>query len=162
MKKIIPILLILIIIVLGSLLFIEKKNYNTRKNDLEKELAVLQDKNESLEEEIKTTNEKLDNFQNWTCEYTQTFFYVGNYEYTANVPTHKFIVVDKFQEFSPIILEINTSEFDINFEKGKKYEITFQDSSNNKISYDKPVITSIVETDKLGFDQVQESCRITN
>lgn len=143
-------------IVCGGIIYKSQK-LAKEKGNLESNLNKYIDENKNLQNDIKTSNEKLNSYKNKTCEYTRTFLYLGDYKYTADVPTHKFIIVDRFQEHSPQILEINTEEFDIDFKPRHNYEITFSESINNS-SYDKPTIKEIKETDKVGLDQIQEGC----
>ena len=118
--------------------------------------------NEQLKKDLENSNnnfDKLNSLKNEKCEYTQTFLYLGDYKYSATVPTHKFIIVDKFQMSSPMILEIDTEKFNVDFKLNHNYEITFVGGiSDNNLN--KPTIKSIRETDKQGLGQVQESCDI--
>ena len=156
MHNLIIVLLILIILVLGILLiyiFNDKKKVNDSNLELKEELKSYMSKNNEQEEEIELLKAKEENEY---CEYTQTFFYLGDYEYQADVPINKFIIMDKFQEHEPRIFTINTEKFNIDFKYKHNYEITFAVNNND---YDKAYIINIVETDKLGLDQVQETCK---
>lgn len=163
MKKII-IIVIGIVILLGSGFLYwninsKYKNILNINKDLENKLSIYINQNEELEEKVQNMQEKVDYSKNRMCEYTQTFYYLGDYDYIGNVPTSRFIIVDSFQSFSPIILEIDTSKFDIDFKYNQNYEITFVTKIKDGIS-EKPSITNIVETDKKGLNQIQESCLI--
>ena len=147
-----------IVSIVCGCIFYQNQKLAKEKGNLENNLNKYIDENKNLKNDIENSNEKLNSYKNKTCEYTQTFFYLGDYKYTANVPKHKFIIVDRSQEFSPQILEINMEEFDLNFKYNHNYEITFTESIN-KSSHDKPIIKEIKETDKVGLDQIQETCK---
>lgn len=159
-KKIITIVCILLIISCLYLIIVFKyKNILNINNDLENKLSIYTDKNTKLEETVQNMQEELDYSKNRKCEYTKTFYYLGDYDYVGHIPTTRFIIVDRFQTASPIILAIDTSKFDIEFKYKQNYEITFVTNIKDGIS-EMGTITKIVETDKQGLDQIQESCLI--
>ena len=111
--------------------------------------------NNRLKEQINNKQEDVKE----ECTYTETYNFIEYYDFIGTVPTSKFVVVSKFQEFSPKIIEYNESKFNIEFEKGSNYEFTFtSEIRNGRIDY--PRLINIVKTDKVGLDQIQESCVI--
>lgn len=143
-------------------LIFQNENLDKEKKNLQGQFDKQKLENEQLKESVENVNNKLDklnSLKDETCEYTQTFSYLGDYKYTATVPKYKFIVVDRFQEFNPIILEIDIEKFDIDFKLGHNYEITFVGHITDS-DLKTPTIKEIKETDKIGLGQVQESCGI--
>lgn len=140
----------------------QNQNNSKDKKELQGQITKQKEENEQLKKDVESANKQLDDLNSLkdeTCEYTQTFSYLGDYKYTSTVPNHKFIVVDRFQENSPIILEIDTKKFDIDFKLNRSYEITFVGSLNDD-NLKKTTIKTIKETDKVGLGQVQETCGI--
>ena len=112
---------------------------------------------DELNLKIKTLEEENSKLKSKDCRYTETYFFVDYYDYQGTVPTDKYIIVDKFQAQEPIIIKYNSSEFNIDFEKGKNYEFTFTSTIKNGVEGRK-IIVDIKPTDKIAFDQIQESC----
>ena len=112
---------------------------------------------DELNSKIKTLEEENNKFKSKDCRYTETYFFVDYYDYQGTVPTDKYIIVDKFQAQEPIIIRYNSSKFNINFEKGKNYEFTFTSIISNGVE-DKKTVVDIKPTEKLGLEQIQESC----
>lgn len=134
-------------------------NLSKEKKNLQEQVDKTVSENDELKKAIESSNDKLNSLKNKTCEYTKTFLYLGDYKYTATVPTHKFIIVDQFQMFSPIILEIDTEQFDIEFKEKHNYEITFVGGISDS-AFRRATIKEIKETDRIGLNQIQESCKI--
>lgn len=161
-EKIIIISLAIIFVIVTSILIgIIVSNNKSSKNEQKKLQSSIDNykiRNEELNEKVSDLKNELKFFNDYICEYTQTFRYIDEYDYQGTVPESKFIVVDRFQEHFPIILVINKEKFDINFEKNKNYEITF----NGSINGNKTAITKIEETEKVGLEQIQESCVVSS
>lgn len=148
---------ILIIGILGACIFLGISKSKTIKDNKNLKEEITKLKNElKLKQEGNTDGLISDTKE---CTYTVTYRFVDYYDYEGSVPESKFIVVDKFQEFSPEIIEYNTNTFNINFEKGSNYEFTFKAGIRNGRLV-KQTLINIVKTDKTGLDQIQESCVI--
>ena len=121
-----------------------------------------------------TTNEQII-YQNsvniYDCKFTVTYKIVNLLEdYTYEVPEYSYIVVDKFQQHTPITHYIPTN-IKQQLELNKYYEFTYHikgtgnieniydiinhiDNTNNN-SYN--VTLSIEETSKTGLEQIQQN-----
>lgn len=148
---------VLIILVLGAciLLALDKRKYVSENNKLKNENSKLQE--QLNKENSNISNDKKEEIN--TCTYTKTYRFIEYYDFQGEVPTAKFIVVDQFQIHSPIIIEYNSSNFNIDFEKNSYYEFTFT-SLVNDYGESKKNVTNIVKTDKTGIDQINESCKV--
>ena len=160
MKKI-ENLIICLIVILGLTLivvlyfFFDSLNKQDKKEELKNcidsaEITKLQDRINALEEQNH-------NVLSRNCRYIKTYYFVDYYDYQGDIPTDKYIIVDKYQEHNPIIIKYNTNDFDIVFEKGSNYEFTFTSIIEKGIE-SKKTIVDIRKTDRLGMDQIQESC----
>lgn len=112
---------------------------------------------DELNSKIKTLEEENNKFKSKDCRYTETYFFVDYYDYQGDVPTEKYIIVDKFQAHEPIIIKYDSSKFNIDFEKRQNYEFTFTSLISNGVELKKTIV-DIKPTDKIGLDQIQESC----
>ena len=149
---------ILIILVVGACIFItfDRSNYLKENKDLKQKIANLNTELEGLK--IENNNQNNNKNEDQQCTYTQTYRFIENYDYMGTVPSEKFIVVDAFQEFMPVVLKYNDNEFNIDFEKNSYYEFTFEGRVINGIEIRH--IKNIVKTDKTGMEQINESCVI--
>lgn len=158
MKKNIILVITLIVTAFGIISYL---NFRSENNELEEKIISSETANENLRTEIKDLNEKLDliteKAQTYECRYTETYRYVDKYAYNGAVPELKFIVVDKYQEFTPIIFSLDTNRFKINFEKNQTYEFTFLSSMIGEVEGTRNII-DIKKTDKMALEQTQESC----
>ena len=112
---------------------------------------------DELNSKIKILEEENNKFKSKDCIYTETYFFVDYYDYQGDVPTEKYIIVDKFQMHEPMIIKYDSSKFNIDFEKRQNYEFTFKSIVTNGVEGRKTIV-DIKPTDKIGFDQIQESC----
>lgn len=148
-KNIILIAFFVLLILLNLFyLFIYKKNLYETIEKYERKI-----------ESYKLKIEKIENEQNtqYLCEYTQTFRYIEDYDFIGTVPNIRFIVVDKYQEYIPRILNFNVDDISVDLEKGKYYEIKFIETKKGSNNFIKN-IESITPTDNEAFDQIQEIC----
>ena len=158
LQKIIIGILILGILGVCILLVFDKRNIIKEKNNLKDEVK-------SLKEELNIEKQKQDTKNSdivedtKECTYTKTYFFIDYYDYQGDVPSEKYIIVDQFQDHAPKIIKYSTNMFDIDFEKGANYEFTFKSGIRNGIIEDDWLI-NIEKTDKLGMEQVEESCVI--
>jgi len=108
-------------------------------------------------------NNDMDNFSEKSCTYTETYTFFDYYEnedlFFSDVTFN--IILEKFQsKTGPVMLSLNSSDFNKDFIKGHNYEVTY----NTTVYYSKGIFDSrtnvikIVPTDKTGLGQVQENC----
>lgn len=158
MRKIF-IVILTVFLIITFVFFLQKNSYESYNKKLEDRIKVLESEILELGEKFDSINEEKDSLLNYTCEYVETYRYIDDYTYMGAVLEEKFIIVDKFQEFVPRIIRINTSNIKINFEKGKNYEFTFRSGLNDSEAAD-IYLVKVVETDKVGLEQNQEYCGI--
>lgn len=124
--------------------------------------------NKNLKKEIENLNEQLNEKNNIkenineeikNCTYTKTYYFIDYLDFIGTVPTDKYIIVDKFQTQEPEIIKYNSSNFDIELEKNAYYEITFSSVISDGKEF-KKMVTNIVKTDKIGFEQIQQNCEV--
>ena len=145
---VITILLISIMTIIGifGVDYIKEQNnkINNYKNDLNK-----------IKKELENNNHEQNTTK--TCEYTKTYRFIEYYNFKGNTPDNYFIIIDQFQKNEPIILALDTTNFEKNFKKDEDYEITFKSIKdiNDNIT---TTITKIEQTNKEGLEQTQETC----
>jgi len=151
MKKVVYLIITLVLLTIGVLGVL--KIYQLKKDNsaLSKEIEQLNISKQSLTIEKAKLEEKLN--PNTKCSITKTLQYIETINYVGQA-NERFAVFTQFQTFSPILLRINET-FNIEFEKDQYYEIKFEGNSENITNM---TIKSIAKTDKIGFDQIQESC----
>lgn len=127
----------------------------------------LQDKNKNLEEKNKkllieiekiknNLSDDLPNSNIKKCKFVQTYriLHILN-DYVVD-PDYIFVVADQYQNFFPTILRIPI-EYKESLVIDNFYEFSFTgDSSMKKNDF---TIINIVETDKIGMNQIQETCK---
>lgn len=181
-KKIILVILILmcVIFLCFTVLYFfnigELKNIESKYKDLEskyKDLEIvngnLKNSKDELLNEIDNLNSKIseligenpsDDDNEKECVFIRTLQYIQTIDYPSQ-DNEKYIVFSQFQTFSPVLLRIDNS-ININFEKNEYYEIKFKGIVPEYKKYDSLLsefsIISIKKTNKVGFDQIQESC----
>lgn len=124
---------------------------------LSERIINVTEENNSLKEELE--NEDLGELE---CQFIRTYIVKDFLEYTTDEKDkEEFIVLDQFQENDPFLIKLNNS---YNLEKNKFYEFTFKGStkhrkSEQKFLFKNYTLASVELTDKLGLEQIQESCR---
>ena len=162
--KIIFTCMALVIILLISLLIIERKKCSSYKESI---LSSKTDEKEELE---------------YNCSFTQTWKVYNLLDnYTGHHPDISYVILEKFQTFIPYSHKI-PSDLKSQLEEGKYYEFTYHikgkgiinnidevieyliPESNANESQSKIIVTlSINKTDKLGLEQIQENiCKGNN
>jgi len=140
---------------------ISDNTFEKEKEEYEKNIKSLENKIFDLEIELKTLEDKIKEFDESNLVesenvYTQTFRYISDYDYAKGMNNIRFIIVDQFQEFNPKMLSVNKSRFTIDFVEDHFYEITFKAVYKGNQLLEKIEIIDIVETEKTGFEQVQQ------
>ncbi len=141
-----------------------------------KDINQLKEENEKLKDENITLNERIINVTEENnilkeelenedlgeseCQFIRTYIVKDFLEYTTD-EKEKFVVLDQFQENDPFLIKLNNS---YNLEKNKFYEFSFKGStkyrkSEQKFLFKNYTLKSVELTDKLGLEQIQESCR---
>lgn len=128
-----------------------KKQSNEIKN-LTKEIQTLE--KEKIELKKLALENNKPNSSTVSCKFTKTFkvlYIFDNWEADLD---YTFIVVDQFQGFSPFTLRIK-KEYIKNLKLNNYYEF----SVNGDDDFNSYKILGIKETNKVGFEQIQESCK---
>ena len=161
MKKIIPYLLsIILLVILITIIILNKKEVSNLKN----KVNSYKNKVEALTNTNKDDNENtLDEIIYKECTYTRTYEFKDYYNYKTTDKNNYYIVLDTYlSKTGPIIEKINTDIFPKNFKKNNSYEITYHTEirydTNKKIISEKKEIISIKKTNKTGMDQEQGAC----
>lgn len=152
-NKFVIIIILLIVILVSCIVILKYKNNNNCKN----EISNLKKQNEQLQNKLSETYKKLDSTSNRTCKYTRTYRFIENYDYNGENELSRFIIVDQYQNSKPVILEYYSGLINFELVKDNYYEITFNSSVINGIQVGYEII-SIVHTDKIGIEQIQEEC----
>lgn len=155
--NIIFIILIILDFIFIHLIIVNRRNFNKMKSDVNAKIANLSLKNDFLKRELENTKKELYDSQERECQYTRTYRYLETYNYIGEYSVNKYIIVDQFQNYRPIILEYDASLFDIELQKNEYYEITFKSNINNGLQSWYQII-DIVHTNKIGLEQLQEEC----
>ena len=144
----------IIIVLIGAtyVVWYKSQEKNEEIITLEKEITKLR-KNQSDDNTIDSEIAP----DSTDCNFTKTYNIVEILNYVGNAGEERYIIVDAFQDKLPLILKLADSNLIV--EIGKSYEITF--NSNSKFSDDisKASIVNIIETDKNGMEQIQETCQ---
>ena len=161
MKKIIPYLLsIILLVILITTTILNKKELS----DLNSEVDSYKKKVENLTNKDKEDNKNTtEDIVYKECTYTRTYEFKDYYNYKTIDENNYYIVLDAYlSKTGPIIEKISTDIFPKNFKKDNSYEITYHteiryDTNKKIISANKEII-SIKKTDKTGMDQEQGAC----
>ena len=157
-KNILYIVFVLVLIGIFSVIVIYDKNrFEGNKKQYEDNIQLLENQKQQLMDQLKKMEEMTPS-KSKECKYTQTFRYLDTYSYKGDVPFNNYIIVDRFQEFQPYLLEYDPNRIAINLEKNQFYEVTFQSLLSNGVENKKRVV-ALKKTDKLGLDQTQETCQ---
>lgn len=125
----------------------ENKKLKEQISTIENELAIEKEKSNKQNDKISS------------CTYTKTYYFIDYLDFEGDIPTDKYIIVDKFQTNEPQIIKYDSSKFNIDFEKNTNYEFTFTSGVLDGKEF-KKTVTNINKTDKLGLDQIQEECEV--
>lgn len=163
--KIINFILFLFLVVgckKSKLAQIEEKNidYIEQITELTEKLAeVSNDKDELL---VKLGKYEPEVFENGECTFTKTYRIVDIMDYKAEDDSLKFIVIDQFQVQEPFIIKLTKDQVS-QLKKDEHYEFTFEGKKKYKNNekaeiFDKFELIELNKTDKVGLNQLQESC----
>ena len=94
-------------------------------------------------------------------QFTRTYQVIADLDRTNESGTDQYYVVAQFQQEEPILIKVNK---EYSLEENKNYEFTFEGSitvgenkkRDNATIFQEFAIKNIVETDKVGLDQIQE------
>ena len=94
-------------------------------------------------------------------QFTRTYQVIADLDRTDNTGDYQYYVVAQFQQEEPILIKVNK---EYSLEENKNYEFTFEGSisvgenkkRDNATIFQEFAIKNIVETDKVGLDQIQE------
>lgn len=158
MKKKLTYLLILLGIILISFIGYNYIKTINIKNNQKEIIKTLKQEYQVLKEnynELKSNgNQNATEKDKVKCEFVNTFsiMYIFNdYKYDLD---NTYVAVDIFQQFSPIILRV-PNQYINDLVINKYYEFTFYGTS----SLNEYEIINIEETNKIGLEQIQETCK---
>lgn len=161
MKKIIPYLLsIILLVILITIIILNKKEVSNLNSEVDSYKKKVEDLTNKDKEDNKNTAEDIVYKE---CTYTRTYEFKDYYNYKTIDENNYYIVLDTYlSKTGPIIEKISTDIFSKNFKKDNSYEITYHteiryDTNKKIISANKEII-SIKKTDKTGMDQEQGAC----
>lgn len=161
MKKIIPYLLsIILLVILITIIILNKKEVSNLKSEVDSYKKKVEDLTNKDKEDNKNTTEDIVYKE---CTYTRTYEFKDYYNYNTTDKNNYYVVLDTYlSKTGPIIEKISTDIFPKNFKKDNSYEITYHteisyDTNKKIISANKEII-SIKKTDKTGMDQEQGAC----
>lgn len=161
MKKIIPYLLsIILLVILITTTILNKKEVSNLNSELDSYKKKVEDLTNKDKEDNKNTTEDIVYKE---CTYTRTYEFKDYYNYKTTDKNNYYIVLDTYlSKTGPIIEKISTDIFPKNFKKDNSYEITYHTEirydTNKKIISEKKEIISIKKTNKTGMDQEQGAC----
>lgn len=161
MKKIIPYLLsIILLVILITTTILNKKELSDLNSEVDSYKKKVEDLTNKDKEDNKNTTEDIVYKE---CTYTRTYEFKDYYNYNTTDKNNYYVVLDTYlSKTGPIIEKVTTDIFPKNFKKDNSYEITYHTEiryDNNKkiISANKEII-SIKKTDKTGMGQEQGAC----
>lgn len=161
MKKIIPYLLsIILLVILITIIILNKKEVSNLKSEVDSYKKKVEDLTNKDKEDNKNTTEDIVYKE---CTYTRTYEFKDYYNYNTTDKNNYYVVLDTYlSKTGPIIEKVTTDIFPKNFKKDNSYEITYHteiryDTNKKIISANKEII-SIKKTDKTGMDQEQGAC----
>ena len=161
MKKIIPYLLsIILLVILITIIILNKKEVSNLNIELDSYKKKVEDLTNKDKEDNKNTTEDIVYKE---CTYTRTYEFKDYYNYNTTDKNNYYVVLDTYlSKTGPIIEKISTDIFPKNFKKDNSYEITYHTEirydTNKKIISENNEIISIKKTDKTGMDQEQGAC----
>lgn len=161
MKKIIPYLLsIILLVILITIIILNKKEVSNLKSEVDSYKKKVEDLTNKDKEDNKNTTEDIVYKE---CTYTRTYEFKDYYNYNTTDKNNNYVVLDTYlSKTGPIIEKISTDIFPKNFKKDNSYEITYHTEirydTNKKIISENNEIISIKKTDKTGMDQEQGAC----
>ncbi len=161
MKKIIPYLLsIILLVILITIIILNKKEVSNLKSEVDSYKKKVEDLTNKDKEDNKNTTEDIVYKE---CTYTRTYEFKDYYNYNTTDKNNYYVVLDTYlSKTGPIIEKISTDIFPKNFKKDNSYEITYHTEirydTNKKIISENNEIISIKKTDKTGMDQEQGAC----
>ena len=161
MKKIIPYLLsIILLVILITIIILNKKEVSNLNSEVDSYKKKVEDLTNKDKEDNKNTAEDIVYKE---CTYTRTYEFKDYYNYNTTDKNNYYVVLDTYlSKTGPIIEKVTTDIFPKNFKKDNSYEITYHteiryDTNKKIISANKEII-SIKKTDKTGMDQEQGAC----
>lgn len=161
MKKIIPYLLsIILLVILITIIILNKKEVSNLNSEVDSYKKKVEDLTNKDKEDNKNTTEDIVYKE---CTYTRTYEFKDYYNYNTTDKNNYYVVLDTYlSKTGPIIEKISTDIFPKNFKKDNSYEITYHTEirydTNKKIISENNEIISIKKTDKTGMDQEQGAC----
>ena len=161
MKKIIPYLLsIILLVILITIIILNKKEVSNLKSEVDSYKKKVEDLTNKDKEDNKNTTEDIVYKE---CTYTRTYEFKDYYNYNTTDKNNYYVVLDTYlSKTGPIIEKISTDIFPKNFKKDNSYEITYHTEirydTNKKIISENNEIISIKKTDKTGMNQEQGAC----
>lgn len=161
MKKIIPYLLsIILLVILITIIILNKKEVSNLNSELDSYKKKVEDLTNKDKEDNKNTTEDIVYKE---CTYTRTYEFKDYYNYNTTDKNNYYVVLDTYlSKTGPIIEKVTTDIFPKNFKKDNSYEITYHTEirydTNKKIISENNEIISIKKTDKTGMDQEQGAC----
>lgn len=161
MKKIIPYLLsIILLVILITIIILNKKEVSNLNSELDSYKKKVEDLTNKDKEDNENTTEDIVYKE---CTYTRTYEFKDYYNYNTTDKNNYYVVLDTYlSKTGPIIEKISTDIFPKNFKKDNSYEITYHTEirydTNKKIISENNEIISIKKTDKTGMDQEQGAC----
>ena len=154
MKKIIPYLLSLVLLIMLIITILLYRNELNNEAD-------------KCKSETNTDNKSETNTNNKTiikeCTYVRTYEFKDYYNYNQLSDNNYYVVLDTYlSKNGPVIESLTTDLFHKEFVKGNNYEITYHsefryNEENNIISESKEIV-SVKKTDKTGMEQEQGAC----
>lgn len=161
MKKIIPYLLsIILLVILITTTILNKKELSDLNSEVDSYKKKVEDLTNKDKEDNKNTTEDIVYKE---CTYTRTYEFKDYYNYNTTDKNNYYVVLDTYlSKTGPIIEKVTTDIFPKNFKKDNSYEITYHteiryDTNKKIISANKEII-SIKKTDKTGMGQEQGAC----
>ena len=161
MKKIIPYLLsIILLVILITIIILNKKEVSNLNSEVDSYKKKVEDLTNKDKENNKNTTEDIVYKE---CTYTRTYEFKDYYNYNTTDKNNYYVVLDTYlSKTGPIIEKVTTDIFPKNFKKDNSYEITYHteiryDTNKKIISANKEII-SIKKTDKTGMGQEQGAC----
>lgn len=161
MKKIIPYLLsIILLVILITIIILNKKEVSNLNSEVDSYKKKVEDLTNKDKEDNKNTTEDIVYKE---CTYTRTYEFKDYYNYNTTDKNNYYVVLDTYlSKTGPIIEKISTDIFPKNFKKDNSYEITYHTEirydTNKKIISENNEIISIKKTDKTGMNQEQGAC----
>ncbi len=159
---------LLISLLLAGCTNVKLKRAEEKANDYIEQITTLTERLTKLSEEKEELLEKVEKcepeiIEEGECAFTRTYHVVDIMKYQATDNISKFVILDQFQEYNPFIVKLTKDQASKLF-KNKMYEFTFNGSRKYKNKeynelFENFELTNIKETEKVGLDQLQETCR---